>query len=341
MSTQADRFQSREAHAVGRRLSGFLVKGGVLPLLLLLCVIIFQAGNPRFLSQANLLNLLQQGIYLLLIALGQMAVLLSGGFDLSVGANVALTSIIGSNAMVAVSNLFPDSDAPAVLAGFAATFAVGLFAGLANGLGVSVLGVNPFIVTLATASIFQGITLVVSQGLEVSGLPSTFIYDIGSGFFLGLPVAVLLALPAVVVVFVLVHRTRFGRHLFATGSNPRAAVVAGVSVPRILTATYVLCALITSFSGFLLTARVSSGEPLLGAEFTLRSITAAVIGGCSLRGGQGGVGGTILGVAFITVRANGMDLLRLGSTAQMIVIGLVLVVAVLLDRRRARQAAGK
>ncbi len=324
-----------------RRLLALLMRGGALPVLLLLCVVIFQAGNPRFLSQTNLLNVLQQGIYLLLIALGQMAVLLSGGFDLSVGANVALTSIISGNAMVMMLNVQPDNEMLAVVAGFGATLGVGLFAGLANGLGVSALGVNPFIVTLATASIFQGITLVVSQGLEVSGLPSPFVYSIGSGFAFGLPIAVLLAAPAVVVVYVLVHRMRFGRYLYAVGSNSKAAIVAGVSVPRVLTSTYLLCALITSFSGFLLTARVSSGEPLLGAEFPLRSITAAVIGGCSLRGGQGGVGGTILGVVFITVLGNGMDLLRIGSNAQMIVIGIVLVAAVLLDRRRATRSTRK
>src|SRR5487761_811941 len=137
MSSRTERTVMPPAPTAGRRLAGLAARGGALPLLLLICLVIFQSGNPRFLSQANLLNMLQQGIYLLLIALGQMAVLLSGGFDLSVGANVALTSIISGNAMVMALNVQPDHEWLAVAAGFAATVAVGLFAGLANGLGVS------------------------------------------------------------------------------------------------------------------------------------------------------------------------------------------------------------
>ncbi len=308
---------------------------GALPPLIILAIILFQWGNTRFLSSANLLNILQQGVYLLLIALAQMLVLLSGGFDLSVGANVALTSIISATVMVWFQGLFPDAELLAVFVGVATTVGVGLFAGLCNGIGVSVLKVNPFIVTLATASIFQGLTLLISQGLEVSGLPDPFIYGLGSGFVAGIPMVVLLALPIVILVYVGVNRTRFGPYLYATGSNARAALVAGISVTGTLMLTYLACAIITALAGFMLTARVSAGEPLLGGEFPLRSITAAVIGGCSLRGGQGTVGGVILGAIFVTLLANGMDLLRLGSNSQMIVLGLVLVGAVLLDRYRA------
>lgn len=311
-----------------------LTRGGALPILLIICIVLFQFSNERFLSQANLMNMLQQSVFLLLIALGQMLVLISGGFDLSVGSNVALTSIISAKAMVAVSILLPDAPYLAVAAGACAMIGVGVFAGLANGIGVSFLKVNPFIVTLATASIFQGITLVVSQGLQVSGLPAPFVYGIGSGRVAGIPISVLLMLPAVIAVFVAVGRARYGRYLFTVGSNPKAAIVAGISVARTLLWTYLFCGMITALAGFLLTARVSSGEPLLGGEFALKSITAAVIGGCSLRGGQGSVGGTILGVVFITVLANGMDLMRIGSNFQMIVLGVVLIGAVLLDRAR-------
>jgi ribose transport system permease protein len=323
-----------------QRILQLVMRGGALPILLIICIILFQYSNERFLSQANLINMLQQSVFLLLIALGQMLVLISGGFDLSVGANVALTSIISAKAMVWISILYPDAVYLAVAVGFLAMLGVGIFAGLANGIGVSLLKVNPFIVTLATASIFQGITLVVSQGLQVSGLPAPFVYGIGSGRVMGIPISVLIMLPAVIAVFIAVSRARYGRYLFTIGSNPKAAVVAGISVEWTLLRTYLFCAVITALAGFLLTARVSSGEPLLGGEFALKSITAAVIGGCSLRGGQGSVGGTILGVAFITVLGNGMDLMRVGSNFQMIVLGIVLVGAVLLDRaRNARVAA--
>lgn len=222
------------------------------------------------------------------------------------------------------------------LAGLAATLGVGFFTGICNGFGVAVLNVNPFIVTLATASIFQGLTLLISQGMQVEGLPDAFVEILGSGFVWQIPVPALITMPIVFILYILTSWTRFGRNLYATGSNPRAAVIAGISVPRVLFATYLGCSILAAITGFLLTARVSSGEPLLGAEYPLRSITAAVIGGCSLRGGKGTVLGVVLGVVFVTILANGMDLMRLGSNFQMIILGLVLICAVVLDRYRAR-----
>ncbi|PDT64502.1 ABC transporter permease [Bradyrhizobium ottawaense] len=315
-----------------------LLTFGALPIVLAICIVVFQLGNPRFLGSANLLNILQQGVFLMLIAFGQMLVLLAGGFDLSVGSVVALTSIIAAQVMVSVSLAFPEAPGFAIGAGFLATILVGLICGLINGLGVAVLKVNAFIVTLATASIFRGVTLVISQGLQVSGLPRDFVYGIGSGFFLGLPVSFFFALPALLAIFLLVRQMRFGRYIYAIGSNIRSAMVAGVQINRYLIACYMLCATITAFAGWLLTARVSSGEPLLGGEFPLNSIAAAVIGGCSLRGGEGSPTGVFMGVVFITVLANGMDLLRIGSNYQMIVLGLVLVGAVVLDRYRLTDA---
>jgi len=331
--SQAGAAPSAGAHALSK-----LLTFGALPVALIICVIVFQMGNPRFLSSANLLNMLQQGVFLMLIAFGQMLVLLAGGFDLSVGAVVALTSIVSAQVMVAVAAAYPDAPGLAIAAGFFATLTVGIVCGLINGLGVAILKVNAFIVTLATASIFGGITLVISQGLQVSGLPRDFVYGIGSGFLLGLPVSAFLAAPALVIVYLLVCHMRFGRYLYAIGSNIRSAVVAGVGIKRYLIACYVLCALITAFAGWLLTARVSSGEPLLGGEFPLKSIAAAVIGGCSLRGGEGKPTGVFMGVIFITVLANGMDLLRIGSNYQMIALGVVLISAVVLDRYRLANA---
>ncbi len=334
-----NRSQAGAAPSAGANALSKLLTFGALPVVLVICVVVFQMGNPRFLSSANMLNMLQQGVFLMLIAFGQMLVLLAGGFDLSVGAVVALTSIVSAQVMVAVSVAYPDAPGLAIAAGFLATLVVGVLCGLVNGFGVAVLKVNAFIVTLATASIFHGVTLVISQGLQVSGLPRDFVYGIGSGFFLGLPVSVFLAIPALAVVYLLVRHMRFGRYIYAIGSNLRSAVVAGVGINRYLMACYVLCATITAFAGWLLTARVSSGEPMLGGEFPLNSIAAAVIGGCSLRGGEGTPVGVFMGVVFITVLANGMDLLRIGSNYQMIVLGVVLVGAVVLDRYRLANAA--
>ena len=311
---------------------------GVLPVALVVCIIVFQMSNERFLSEINIINMLQQGMFLMLIAFGQMLVLLAGGFDLSVGSVVALTSILSAKAMVAVSIIYPNSSLIPIAAGFATMLCVGLAAGFVNGFGVAILKVNPFIVTLATASIFKGITLVISQGLEVGDLPRDFVYGIGSGHFLGLPISVLMAIPAFLAMYVLIHHMRFGRYARAIGSNLKSAVIAGVNINWYLIGCYLICSTVTAFSGWLLTARVSSGEPLLGGEFPLNSIAAAVIGGCSLRGGEGTVIGVLLGVVFVTVLANGMDLMRIGSNYQMIVLGMVLVGAVVLDRYRASVA---
>ena len=171
---QGGQLELTEARSEGRRMSfesaniaARLFQFGTLPIVLLICVIVFQIGNPRFLSSTNTINMLQQGMFLMLIAFGQMLVLLAGGFDLSVGSVVALTSIISAKVMVAVALLFPEASALPIAAGFVSMIVTGAIAGLINGLGVAVLKVNAFIVTLATASIFKGFTLVVSQGLEV------------------------------------------------------------------------------------------------------------------------------------------------------------------------------
>lgn len=335
------RSQAGTVPSMGSNIASKLFTFGALPVILLICVIVFQTGNARFLSSANTLNILQQGVFLMLIAFGQMLVLLAGGFDLSVGAVVGLTSIISAKVMVAVAILFPDAAWLSICAGFAAAVLTGVVAGLVNGFGVAVLKVNAFIVTLATSSIFLGVTLVISQGLQVSGLPHAFVYGIGSGFFFGIPISAIIATPALMLVYVLVHHMRFGRYVYAIGSNIRSAVVAGVNINRYLISCYVLCATLTAISGWLLTARVSSGEPLLGGEFPLDSVAAAVIGGCSLRGGEGAVVGVLMGVIFITVLANGMDLLRIGSNYQMIVLGVVLVGAVIVDRYRVATAASR
>lgn len=322
---------------------GFLrntfVKVGALPFLLVILVILFTVQNPVFLGKQNLVDMLHEGVFLALASLGQMFVLVSGGFDLSIGANIALTSIASATVMAGVYSAHPHDPVLAILMGAAAMLVVGVLVGLVNGIGVAFLKVNPFIVTLATASAFQGITLLVSQGQEVGGLPQSFINGIGSGRWLGIPIAAWIALPLVVVLYILLVWSRYGRYVYAIGSNSAAATVAGVKVSVQLLLTYIICAVATSVAGFLLTAYVSAGEPLLGGEYTLRSITAAVIGGASLRGGEGTIGGTLLGVVFVIFLADGMDLMRLNSNHEMIALGLALIFAVVVDRQRARAAA--
>jgi ribose/xylose/arabinose/galactoside ABC-type transport system permease subunit len=308
---------------------------GPLPPLLVLMIALFALSNDRFLQPDNLLSVSQQSVALLLIALGQMLVLVSGGFDLSVGATVALSSVVSATMMQQVYGGQPQFAGQSMIMGLAVSIAVGIAVGVANGVGVAFLKVNPFIVTLATATIIGGLTMVFSGGATVSGLPREYIVHLGSGFTAGIPNLVLATLPLVAIVFIFLKWTTFGRHLYAIGGNALAARTAGIQVRRNLIFTYVICAVLASIAAYLLTARSGSGQPTFGGTFALQSITAAVIGGASLLGGRGGVGGTLLGVAFIMLLGNGMNFMRLDTNMQNIALGLALVLAVLADRFRA------
>jgi ribose transport system permease protein len=310
---------------------------GPLPFLLLVLVVGVTLANPVFLSSSNLSSVATQSVYLLLVSLAQMLILVTGGFDLSVGANVALTSVTSALVMRSVYGGVDEYSGFALVWGLVVALVVGLVVGLVNGIGVAVLKVNAFIVTLASMGIFTGVTMLVSGGSEVSGLPRLFTHEIGSGRVLGVvPIPLLMILPIIFLLYVLLRRTKYGKSLFAIGSNELAARVAGTRVGTNLLMAYVLGGVVTAYAGWLLTARVSSGQPQLGAELAMQSITAAIIGGASLLGGRGSVGGTVLGVLFIVGLTNGMNLMRMDSNQQNIALGLALVLSVLVSRARDR-----
>ena len=313
--------------------------GGILPILLLLMILFFAVQEPRFYGPANIFNVSRQATYLVIITLGQALVLISGGFDLSVGALVAVTSVVSARWMSNYYAANPESELAAVLVGALAALVVGLVVGLVNGIGVARLKVSPFIMTLGMASVGSGFALWYTGGTPVSGMPPLFTKQIGTGRFLGVPVPVYFAVAAVVLMYFLMNWTKVGRYVYAIGGNTKAAFLSGISVPVYLAAVYVICSLLTALAGFLLTARVSSGEPNLGASFPLESITAAVVGGVSLRGGEGRILGAVLGALFITILTNGMNLIRIESYIQEIAVGVVLIVAVVVDRLRDRYRA--
>ena len=316
-----------------------LLAGGILPILLLLMILFFAVQEPRFYGPANIFNVSRQATYLVIITLGQALVLISGGFDLSVGALVAVTSVVSARWMSNYYAAHPESELTAVLVGALAALVVGLVVGLVNGIGVARLKVSPFIMTLGMASVGSGFALWYTGGSPVSGMPPLFTKQIGTGRFLGVPVPVYFAVAAVVLMYFLMNWTKVGRYVYAIGGNTKAAFLSGISVPVYLAAVYVICSLLTALAGFLLTARVSSGEPNLGASFPLESITAAVVGGVSLRGGEGRILGAVLGALFITILTNGMNLIRIESYIQEIAVGVVLIVAVVVDRLRDRYRA--
>jgi ribose/xylose/arabinose/galactoside ABC-type transport system permease subunit len=295
---------------------------GILPILLAIVVFYFASQESRFYGTANLTNVLRQSTYLIIVTLGQALVLISGGFDLSVGAVIAVTSVVSARYM------------SSHYAGIG--LLVGTVFGLVNGIGVARFKVSPFIMTLGMASVGTGFALYYTGGSPVSGMPPLFTREIGTGRWFEIPVPVYAAIVAMILVLFLVGSTSWGRYLYAIGGNTKAAYLSGIPVGVYTASVYVMCSLLAAVAGLLLTARTSSGEPNLGGQYPLESITAAVIGGISLRGGEGRIIGAVLGALFITILTNGMNLIRMESYFQTMAIGVILILAVIFDQLRDR-----
>ncbi|MGE0212957.1 MAG: ABC transporter permease [Parvibaculaceae bacterium] len=321
-------------------LRALFLRVGVLPFFLAAALVVFGLVSSQFLSVQNLTNVARQSVYLVLVSLGQMLVLITGGFDLSVGTAIALTSVVSATVMVAVAVAMPDMVWLVILLGAVAGFGAALLVGALNGLGVAQFGVSPFIMTLGVQSIGAGIALFITGGVPVANLPYEFGNFFGFGRVLGVPVPVLFAILAILGMWFVMNRTRFGAHVYAVGGNVRAANLSGVNTKRVLFLAYVLCALLASLAGLLLTARVESGETNLGGTIALESIAACVIAGVSLRGGLGRVENVVLGAFFIVLVQNGMNIARIGSYMQMVLLGGLLVLAVILDQIRYRMLTG-
>jgi ribose/xylose/arabinose/galactoside ABC-type transport system permease subunit len=312
---------------------------GILPILLAVVVFYFASQESRFYGTANLTNVLRQSTYLIIVTLGQALVLISGGFDLSVGAVIAVTSVVSARYMSSHFAANPDSELSSVLVGVGIGLLVGIVFGLVNGIGVARFKVSPFIMTLGMASVGSGFALYYTGGSPVSGMPPFFTREIGTGRWFEIPVPVYAAILAIILVAFMVGSTSWGRYLYAIGGNTKAAYLSGIPVGVYTASVYVMCSLLAAVAGLLLTARTSSGEPNLGGQYPLESITAAVIGGISLRGGEGRIMGAVLGALFITILTNGMNLIRMESYFQTMAIGVILILAVIFDQLRDRWRA--
>jgi ribose/xylose/arabinose/galactoside ABC-type transport system permease subunit len=320
--------------SVAGRFNEVLLRFGLLPILLIVAVVTFAVLEPRFLSAINGTNISRQLSFLLLVTIAQMLVLLTAEIDMSVGANIALTSVVSSMVMVEIGG----DGAGVLLAGVLAGLLVGLVMGLVNGLIVSKFKVPSFIVTIGTASVATGVALLLSKGTPITGLPEVFTGTLGSSDVLGIPISFLLAIAVLALVWFLLNWTVLGHYLFAVGGGEDAARLVGVPVLRTKVTAFVLCSVLTSMAGVLLTARVTSGEPTLGQEFVILAIAAAVLGGTSFFGGEGRLGLVAVGALFLVVLSNGMNLIRVPSYTQEVVLGALLVAAVIIDRLRRRTA---
>jgi ribose transport system permease protein len=321
-------------------LKATFIKLGVLPFFLVAALIIFTVASRQFLTLDNITNVARQSVYLVLVSLGQMLVLVTGGFDLAVGTSIALTSVVSAMTMVYFAAQFPELVWLAIILGMLAGLAAALAIGTLNGLGVAQFGVSPFIMTLGVQSVGAGIALFLTGGVPIGNLPYDFGEFFGFGRVFGVPVPVLIALVAIAFMWILMNRTRTGARIYAIGGNIKAANLSGINTKRTLFIAYIVCALLASIAGLLLTARVESGETNLGGTIALESIAACVIAGVSLRGGIGRVESVVLGAFFIVLVQNGMNLMQIGSYMQMVLLGGLLILAVVIDQFRYRMLTG-
>jgi ribose transport system permease protein len=312
---------------------------GVLPFLIILAIIIFAILSENFLTARNLINVARQSTYLVIVTMGQMLALLTGGFDLSVGTILALSSVVGAMAMAAMNSAFPDSVALVIFVGLMAGFFAGMSIGVINGIGVSVFNVNPFMMTLGMASVGFGVALYLTGGVPVYGMPEAFSDVFGFGRFIGIPTPVLITGGLIIVMYFLVNWTKIGRYFYSVGGNIKASSLSGIHTKYVLFLAYIFCSSLATISGLLLTARLETGEANIGVSMPLESIAACVIGGVSLRGGVGRVENVVLGALFIGLIQNGMNLARIESYLQTVVIGILLIFAVASDQFRQRLVA--
>ena len=320
--------------AVARFLKRAFVRLGILPFLLLAAVVIFTLMSENFLTSRNLTNVLRQSVYLTIVAIGQMLALLTGGFDLSVGTILALASVAGAMAMAAIYAAMPEAVWLSIAAGCLAGIAAGTMIGVVNGVGVAFFNVSPFMMSLGMASVGFGIALYLTGGVPVYGMPIQFGDTFGFGNLIGVPTPVLVAAILVLALYAFLYRTPYGRHFYAVGGNRKAASLSGINTRGTLFLTYVLCAFFAAVAGMLLTARLDTGEANIGASMPLESIAACVIAGVSLRGGVGRLENVVLGALFIGLVQNGMNLARIESYLQMVVLGALLILAVIADQIR-------
>ncbi|GED14631.1 ABC transporter permease [Aneurinibacillus migulanus] len=293
---------------------------------LLVITIILAVMSPNFLTLNNILNVLRQVSINALIAFGMTFVILTGGIDLSVGAILALSGALTAGLMT--NGMDPIL---AILVGLLA----GTIMGMVNGLLVAKGKVAPFIATLATMTIFRGLTLVYTEGRPITGFDSDMFTMLGAGYLFTIPVPVIWTLGCFAVLYFILKKTAFGRRVYAIGGNEEAAVLSGIKVSRVKIYIYALTGFLSALAGIILTSRLNSAQANAGMGYELDAIAAVVLGGTSLSGGRGWIFGTLIGAMIIGVLNNGLNLLEVSSFYQQVVKGSVILLAVLLDRKKA------
>ena len=277
--------------------------------------------KPSFIAPLNLVNIMKQASINGILAFGMMFVIVAGGFDMSVGSTVAFTGVLAA--------MLGQGDLPLIVPLVVAMLG-GLAVGILNGVGVAVGDLPPFIMTLGTMTGIRGLALLISNGKPVIGLSPEY-KAVAANSLLGVPMlAVYLAIVIVICSFVL-SKTVYGRRVYACGGNLLAARVSGINTTLIRISTFAIAGLLAGLCGFLMTSRVTIGQPTAAESYEMDAITACVVGGVSMSGGVGKPWGVVIGCLLITVIANGLDIMGVSNHWQRIVKGAIIVLAVLID----------
>jgi len=303
--------------------TAWLKRNGVFVALAVL-VVVMAGVAPQFATIENLTNVLQQNAIIGVIACGMTFAIIIGGFDLSVGSTAALSSVVAALVITATGS---------IPLGLFAAIVAGLVVGLVNGGLIAFLRINPFVATLGTMTMIRGIVFVSTNATPIFGVPFG-LTALGLGKTMGVPNLVIVFAVVAAILGFLLHQTRFGHHVYMVGGNARAAAVMGIRTARLRFWSYLIVAVCAAIAGILLVGQTASGQPQAAMGYELTAIAAVIVGGATLGGGKGRMLGTIAGVFLLGVVSNSLNLLGVSPFWQPVATGLILVVAVGLDRVR-------
>lgn len=290
---------------------------------------VFPTTRSTFLTPKNMFNILRQNASNLFLATGMTMVIILGGIDLSVGSVIALSGVVAAGCVVNFG--LPEA------VGFIAAIAVGAAVGLFNGFIICKTDIPPFIVTLASMNITKGIALVLTGGAPIRCMTDAFKFP-GAGYVGPVPTPVILMVVIFVIAALMINKTQLGRHIYAVGGNVQAAKFSGINVQKVKFIVYAYTGVMAGIAGVVIASRLYSGQPTAGDGAEMDAIASVVVGGTSMSGGSGRIGGTLIGVLIIGVLNNGLNLMGVDSNFQYIVKGLVILLAVYVDFLRNKKA---
>lgn len=297
---------------------------GIIVAFLLICIVM-TCMTDKFFTNSNIVNILRQISFNGIIAVGMTFVMITGAIDLSVGPTAALAGVIAAQLSLHLGSM-------PLIVSYLAGLSVAVLCGLINGLVITKIRLTPFIATMATMEIIRGLCLVLTSGRPVIQLPEGFSL-LGAGYVYGIPSPVIALVIVVLLSCVILHYSKYGRHVYATGGNEKAAQYSGIRVNYIKISAYCLSGFCAGLAGVMMASRVGAASPVQFEGAELDAIAAAAIGGTSMSGGVGAIWGTVVGALLLGIISNGMDLINISSYYQQIIKGIIILIAIIFDSR--------